>query len=200
MEETRPSFRSPGEERFYRRLRGRVTRWAQDRQITPERIEYLLAAPDLFILLSRLAMDTRVPAKAKAKIVGGILVGGILYFLSPVDLIPDFIGPLGFLDDVAVAAWIVHSLAAELNALDPSIITEHWEGEENVLQRVQEITSKTEEVLGKSFRLVASALHELRSSITRDLQEEAEPKPQTSLRDSEREQSAGTQDKHVVLR
>ncbi len=84
--------------------------------------------------------------------------------------------------------------------LDPSIITEHWEGEENVLQRVQEITSKTEEVLGKSFRLVASALHELRSSIAPDLQEEAEPKPQTSLRDSEREQSAGTQDNHVVFR
>jgi uncharacterized membrane protein YkvA (DUF1232 family) len=195
MEDAKSSFRSPGEERFYHRLRGRVTRWAQDRRIPPERIEYLLAAPDLFILLSRLAMDTRVPAKAKAKI-----VGGILYFLSPVDLIPDFIGPLGFLDDVAVAAWIVHSLAADLNALDPSIITEHWEGEENALQRVQEITSKTEEVLGKSFRLVASALHELRSSIARDLQEEAEPKPQTSLRDSEREQSAGTQDKHVAFR
>ena len=195
MEDARPSFRSPREGRFYHRLRGRVTRWAQDRQIPPERIEYLLAAPDLFILLSRLAMDTRVPAKAKAKI-----VGGILYFLSPVDLIPDFIGPLGFLDDVAVAAWIVHSLAAELNALDPSIITEHWAGEENVLQRVQEITSKTEEVLGKSFRLVASALHELRSSIARDLQEEAEPEPQTSLQDSEREQSAGTQDKHVAFR
>lgn len=195
MEDARPSFRSPREERFYHRLRGRVMQWAQDRQIAPERIEYLLAAPDLFILLSRLAMDTRVPARAKAKI-----AGGILYFLSPVDLIPDFIGPLGFLDDVAVAAWIVHSLAAELNALDPSIITEHWEGEENVLQRVQEITSKTEEVLGKSFRLVASALHELRSSIARDLQEEAKPKPQTSLRDSEREQSAGTQDKHVVFR
>ena len=194
MEHARPSFRSPGEERFYHRLRGRVVRWTQNRQIPPERIEYLLAAPDLFMLLSRLAMDTRVPAKAKAKI-----VGGTLYFLSPVDLIPDFIGPMGFLDDVAVAAWIVHSLAAELNALDPSIITEHWEGEENVLQRVQEITSKTEEVLGKSFRLVASALHELRSSIARDLQEEAEPKPQTSLRDSEREQSAGTQDKHVVF-
>jgi len=100
-------------------------------------------------LLSRLALDNRVPARAKAKV-----VTGILYFLSPVDLVPDFLGPMGFLDDVVVAAWIVYAMCAELNALDPSILEEHWEGEEDVLQRVADIVAGAENVLGKGLRFV----------------------------------------------
>jgi uncharacterized membrane protein YkvA (DUF1232 family) len=38
----------------------------------------------------------------------GILVLGLIYFVWPVDLIPDVFGPVGHLDDLAVAllvAW-----------------------------------------------------------------------------------------------
>ncbi len=156
MEETAPTFRSPREERFYRRLRDRVKRWAQKREIPEQRLEYLLAAPDLFVLLSRLALDERVPASAKAKV-----ATGIAYFLSPVDLVPDFLGPMGFLDDVVVAAWIIHTICAELNALDPSILQEHWEGEEDVLQRVTDIVARAEDVLGKGLRFVVYGLRGL---------------------------------------
>ena len=153
MEDEGKSFRSPREERFYNRLRAKVTHWAEERKMTPKRLQWLLAAPDLFALLSRLALDGRVSANAKGK----ILVG-VAYFLSPVDLIPDFIVPVGFLDDVLVAGWILYRLTAEINALDPSILTEHWEGEEDVLQLVRDISLKGERVLGRTFQIIVAAL------------------------------------------
>ena len=150
MGELVPTFRSRREERFYRRLRNRVRRWAQQRAIPAQQLEYLLVAPDLFVLLSRLALDRRVPIGAKARI-----TAGIAYFLSPLDLTPDFLGPAGFLDDVVVAAWVIHSICAELNAADPSILLEHWEGEQDLLWRVTDIVARGENILGHGLRLVA---------------------------------------------
>lgn len=39
-----------------------------------------------------------------------------MYFLSPVDAIPDFIPVFGMLDDIAVLAWLMKVLDDELNA------------------------------------------------------------------------------------
>ena len=44
------------------------------------------------------------------------LAAGILYVLSPVDLVPDFIPGIGLLDDVAVMALLLHALAQDLAA------------------------------------------------------------------------------------
>jgi uncharacterized membrane protein YkvA (DUF1232 family) len=147
------TFRSRREKRFYRRLRDRVKGWADERDIPGRRLEYLLVAPDLFVLLSRLALDDRVPARVKAKV-----AAGIAYFVTPLDMVPDFLGPPGFLDDVVVAAWILRTVVAELNRLDPAILKEHWEGEEDVLQRVTEIIDGAENVLGKGLRFVVRRL------------------------------------------
>lgn len=43
-----------------------------------------------------------------------LIIGGFIYFLSPVDLIPDFILGLGFLDDVAVFNFVLASLLTEI--------------------------------------------------------------------------------------
>jgi uncharacterized membrane protein YkvA (DUF1232 family) len=43
-------------------------------------------------------------------------VAGLLYFLSPMDAIPDFIPGLGFVDDLAVLGWIVRKWSSELQA------------------------------------------------------------------------------------
>jgi len=45
-----------------------------------------------------------------------ILAAGILYVLSPVDLVPDFLPGVGLLDDVAVLALLLHALAQDLAA------------------------------------------------------------------------------------
>lgn len=44
------------------------------------------------------------------------VVAGLMYFLSPVDAIPDFIPVFGMLDDIAVLAWLMKTLDDELNA------------------------------------------------------------------------------------
>lgn len=46
----------------------------------------------------------------------GTIGGGLLYFIVPTDLIPDFLPFVGFLDDLAVLTMIVNSLQTELLA------------------------------------------------------------------------------------
>ena len=44
------------------------------------------------------------------------MAAGLLYVLSPVDLVPDFIPGIGLIDDVAVLALLLHALAQDLAA------------------------------------------------------------------------------------
>ena len=44
------------------------------------------------------------------------VVAGLMYFLSPVDAIPDFIPVFGMLDDIAVLAWLMKVFDDELGA------------------------------------------------------------------------------------
>ena len=142
-------FRTARERRFYHRLRGKVKRWAGRRQVRGRRLEYVLAAPDLFVLLSRLSVDERVPLRTKAKV-----AAGVAYFVTPLDIIPDFLGPPGYLDDVVVAAWILRSVVAQLNELDPTIVEEHWEGEADILEQVTRIVDGAEFVVERCLRFV----------------------------------------------
>ena len=45
-----------------------------------------------------------------------VIGGGLLYFLLPVDLIPDFIPVAGYLDDLAVLTTIMSTLKDEIDA------------------------------------------------------------------------------------
>ena len=52
-------------------------------------------------------------------LVGGIAV--VLYFLSPIDFVPDFIPVIGLLDDAALLAWFMTSIKSEMEKF------EEWE-------------------------------------------------------------------------
>ena len=43
-----------------------------------------------------------------------VIVGALLYFVSPIDLVPDILGPLGFSGDLAVIAMVFKQVQAYL--------------------------------------------------------------------------------------
>ena len=45
----------------------------------------------------------------------GLILVSFLYFLLPIDIVPDFIFALGWLDDAAVAAFIWAAVRSEIN-------------------------------------------------------------------------------------
>jgi uncharacterized membrane protein YkvA (DUF1232 family) len=48
-------------------------------------------------------------------------VGGLLYFITPLDLIPDFLPVVGMLDDFTVILWLVRSFSESIKDF------EEWE-------------------------------------------------------------------------
>jgi uncharacterized membrane protein YkvA (DUF1232 family) len=45
-----------------------------------------------------------------------VVVGGLIYVVSPIDAIPDALPVAGFLDDAALVAWIIKAVREELDA------------------------------------------------------------------------------------
>lgn len=45
---------------------------------------------------------------------GVLALGAVLYFLSPIDLIPDLIPIVGYLDDVSIVAWVIQSIRGDV--------------------------------------------------------------------------------------
>ena len=93
--------------------------------------EYALLAPRLVKLLWRLTRDPRVPARSKASLV--LLMG---YIVSPVDLIPDFLPGIGQMDELVIAAFALDQM---LNRVPPEVVREHWDGDKDILEIVQEV-------------------------------------------------------------
>src|SRR5205085_12398045 len=45
-----------------------------------------------------------------------VVVAGLIYVVSPLDLIPDFVPGVGYLDDAVVVGWVIKSVRQELDA------------------------------------------------------------------------------------
>ena len=130
---------------FYKKIRKDVKRWANDNLDKENKwVDYILAAPDLFHLLCKLTTDSEIPSSKKIK-----LLGGIAYFISPMDLLPEmFLGPVGYLDDIAVTAFILNDL---INEVDPQIVRKHWAGEQDVLDLIKTILANADEMIGSKM-------------------------------------------------
>lgn len=77
--------------------------------------------PNLVRLFRALLRDPRVPRRSK------VLLGfAIAWFVSPIDLVPEFIPVLGPLDDAVVAALVLRHV---LRKAGRDVIAENWSGD-----------------------------------------------------------------------
>jgi uncharacterized membrane protein YkvA (DUF1232 family) len=96
--------------------------------------DLLLALPRLGRMLISLAADREVPTAAKV-VLGALAV----YLVSPIDLIPDFIPWLGYLDDVILAAVVVDGV---LNFVDRALVLRYWPGSPDSLERIAAVARR----------------------------------------------------------
>lgn len=100
--------------------------------------------PNVLKLLGRIVKDRRVPVRAKA-FAGAVLV----YVVSPIDLIPDFVIGFGKLDDLILSAVAIQHL---IEAAGPEIVAEHWDGSEGSLDLLLTAAEMGAEVIPKPIR------------------------------------------------
>lgn len=82
--------------------------WAANRPGVPGIRERLAAVPRMI----RMGLSGRYPLLDKGRI--GLVLLGVVYVVSPIDLVPEvFASLLGLGDDVLVATWLVGALLAE---------------------------------------------------------------------------------------
>ena len=94
--------------------------------------DYILFLPNLVRLLIKLLKDPRVSSADKA-----ILAGTILYVISPIDVVPDFIPFIGLVDDSYLISISVLRL---LNRAERVIVFEHWKGAHDIKELVGNIS------------------------------------------------------------
>jgi len=127
---------------FYKTLRYKIEKYLAKHN--SKYGDYLLLAPDLFHLLVKLSLDPRVPAHKKAK-----FVAVIAYFISPIDLLPEmFLGPLGYLDDIALSAYVINEY---INETDPAVVRELWAGDQDILSTVKNVVTAADKFLGSGL-------------------------------------------------
>jgi uncharacterized membrane protein YkvA (DUF1232 family) len=131
--------------RFYDRIRGTIRSFVDRKgKLLGKTAEYLLLVPDVFILLWRLTIDSRVNRKDKL-----LLGSAVVYFVSPFDLIPEaIVGPIGYLDDLVFGVFVLNKV---LGSVDASVVREHWSGGEDVLGMIQRVLKSADSLIGKDM-------------------------------------------------
>ena len=85
--------------------------------------------PDVVRLLRRLAADPALPRGVRIRL--GLL---LLYLVSPIDLVPDFVPLIGYADDAILIALVLRSTVRRAG---PEAVNRHWPGTQQGLQIVR---------------------------------------------------------------
>jgi uncharacterized membrane protein YkvA (DUF1232 family) len=131
-------------EDFYQALRTRIAGWLESKGKGFKHAQILLLAPDLFHLLTRLLLDGRIPSSEKAT-----LGAALAYFISPFDVLPEaLLGPAGYVDDVALAAFVLSRL---INAGHGAVAKELWAGDSDLLDALRRVLEVADEMVGSGL-------------------------------------------------
>lgn len=128
-------------ERFYDRIRGKIQTYLDKKgPAVGKSGEFLLLAPDFFILMWRLVNDSRVSGKNKV-----LLGSSVAYYIFPFDILPEaFLGPIGYLDDLVFAAFVLNRM---LTDTDPRILREHWPGDGDILEMIRKVLAAADSLV-----------------------------------------------------
>jgi uncharacterized membrane protein YkvA (DUF1232 family) len=75
----------------------------------------------------------------------------LVYVISPLDLIPDFVLPFGFLDDAVAVVYALTRLINIMGTAGEDILIEHWEGDGNLLDKLQKLSLDADRLLSSGF-------------------------------------------------
>ena len=128
-------------------------RRVEKRELRGRMSNFLMFLPNMARLLGRLLKDVRVPTAEKA-----LFVAAIVYFVSPVDFIPDIFPFIGQVDDIYVIALTLLRL---VNRTDERIVREHWSGGGDVVALADSIAGIAPMLLPKRVSRVLSSKVEL---------------------------------------
>ena len=99
---------------------------AAGRRVAAKELATLI--PNLLVLFKGLLTDDRVPTGSK------VLLGfAVVWLVSPIDLVPEFIPVLGPLDDAVVAALVLRHL---VRVAGDDAVRDHWRGEPSTLETI----------------------------------------------------------------
>jgi uncharacterized membrane protein YkvA (DUF1232 family) len=90
--------------------------------------ELALLVPNLALLFKDLLRDPSVPRGPKIA-----MAIGVVWLISPIDLLPEFLPVLGPLDDAVVAALVLRYLVRRSG---PEVVRRHWRGEPATLDTI----------------------------------------------------------------
>ncbi|WP_414479172.1 DUF1232 domain-containing protein [Reinekea sp.] len=105
------------------------------------------------------------------------IVAGFIYLLSPIDLIPDFIPVLGYLDDIFVLGVVFTQVAKDLEAFA------HWQAAGSVVAKTASKASPSEAATEESD--VAEAEVEVKAEAEVEVKAEAENLSQSAAETSD---------------
>ncbi|MGA2668493.1 MAG: YkvA family protein [Ignavibacteria bacterium] len=80
-----------------------------DRKLEKNRIKLQPGIIKHLIALRKYLFDKNVKWYRKS-----VVVAALIYFITPVDAIPDFVPFFGYLDDIGVIAWTINFLGKEI--------------------------------------------------------------------------------------
>lgn len=87
--------------------------------------------PNLLSLFRGLLGDPQVPTGSKI-----LLWLALVWVISPIDLVPEFVPIVGPVDDAIVAALVLRHV---IRSAGPEVVSEHWRGDPATLERILRI-------------------------------------------------------------
>lgn len=90
--------------------------------------EFVRFLPACVTMIRHLRNDPRVPRSAKVAV-----LGAMIWVISPIDLIPEFLPVIGPLDDVVVVALALRYAARRVPR---AVLLEAWPGDPRLLERL----------------------------------------------------------------